>query len=292
MAPVTKVIVPFLGGGEGRLAEPPGHPEGMLAGPKPAVQGFFAEVGRAGLTHVFFVTGRSESRGEGFRDSSVEFLSLLGGSGGSGGLLPQLADHPLNFSCVRQPRLRGLADALRTARHLVGGEDFAVASGGTVIEGRGGEGFLADLVRCHRANAAAATLAVAETAAEEGPACAVVIPGGTNGSFSRVEDVVEGASPTAVPGRWAVTGRCVFSPEIFDVIDSMPPRSDGEVHLSDCVRELIQQEAPVYCVKLPPGAKERLSGPLAGFVRGLLEFAFGGSGCDAAPREPLAKPAP
>jgi UTP--glucose-1-phosphate uridylyltransferase len=263
----------------------------MLAGPKPAVQGFFAEVGRAGLTHVFFVTGRSESRAQGPGESPVEFLSLLGGSGASGGFLPQLADRPLNFSCVRQPTLRGLADALRTARYLVDGEDFAVASGGTVIEGRGGEGFLADLVRCHRANAAAATLAVAETAAEEGPAYAVVIPGGTNGSFSRVEDVVEGASPPGGPGRWAVTGRCVFSPEIFDIIDNMPPRADGEVHLSDCVRELIEQEAPVYCVKLPAGARERPSSPLAGFVRGLLDFAFGGGGGGAAPREPAAKSA-
>ena len=170
------------------------------------------------------------------------------------------------------------------------GEDFVVASAGTVIEGRGGEGVLEELVRCHRANAAAATLAVAETAADGSPAGAVVIPGARNGSFCRVTDVVEKTSPPAGAGCWELAGRCVFSSEIFDVIDSMPPGPDGQVHLSDCVRELIQQEAPVYCVKLPPGARERPSGPLAGFVRGLLDFAFGGS--ESASREPVAKSAP
>jgi UTP--glucose-1-phosphate uridylyltransferase len=157
-----------------------------------------------------------------------------------------------------------------------------VASGTTVIEGPGGEGFLAELVRCHRANAAAATLAVAEMVGEEVPALSIVIPGAANGSFCRVADIQEKASPEGAPRRWAATGRCVFSPEIFDVIDAMPPRSDGEVHLSDCLRELIDQDAPVYCVKLPPGARERPSGPLAGFVRALLEFAFAGGECPSA----------
>jgi UTP--glucose-1-phosphate uridylyltransferase len=290
VAPVTKVIVPFLGGGEGRFAEPPEHPEGMPpAGQKPAVQGFFAEVGRAGLRHVFFVTGRSEPQAVGFREGGVEFLSLLGGSGS--GLLPQSQERPLNFSCVRQSSLRGLADAVRTARYLVDGEDFVVASGGTVIEGPGGEGFLAELVRCHRANAAAVTLAVAESTAEEVPACGVVTPGATNGSFSRVTDIVERASPAGELNQLAVAGRCVFSPEIFDVIENVPPRPDGQVHLSDCLRELIDQDAPVYCVKLPPGTKERASGPLAGFVRRLLDFAFAGGGCSLGPREPAAKSA-
>jgi UTP--glucose-1-phosphate uridylyltransferase len=249
------------------------------------VQDFFAEMERAGLTHVVFVTGWNKPAGVGFRDRGAELVSLLAGPAGSGGALFGTGQSRINFSCLRQRELRGLADAVLAARYVVAGEDFAVVAGGTIIQDQGGEALLAKLIRCHRANAAAATLAVDDMAGQEAPACGVVTLGGGNGSFSRVSDILEKDSPAGAPGRLAVAGRYVFSPEIFDVIEHMPARPDGEVHLSDCFRELIDEEAPVYCVKLPPGAKPRRSPDLGNFLSALLDFAFAGPGSGSVPSE-------
>jgi UTP--glucose-1-phosphate uridylyltransferase len=286
MAPVTKVIVPCLAGSLGWLPASTGHPgESPRAGGRPAVQDFFAEMERAGLTHVVFVTGWNKPTGPGFRDRGAELVSLLAGPAGSGGVLFGAGQSRINFSCLRQRELRGLADAVLAARYVVAGEDFAVVSGGTIIEDDGGEGFLARLIRCHRANAAAATLAVDSPSEEDAPVHGFLTPGAGNGSFSQVADIVEDCSPGDASSALALAGRYVLSPEIFNVIESMPARPDGEVHLSDCFRELIDEEAPVYCVKLPPGAKPRRSPDLGNFLSALLDFAFAGPGSGSVPSE-------
>jgi UTP--glucose-1-phosphate uridylyltransferase len=278
MAPVTKVVVPYLAGAADWLTASGGQAGQMLpAGRRAAAQDFLAEIERAGLTHVILVSGWDRPAGPCFRDRGAELVSLLAGPGGSGGALFGAGPGRLNFSCLRQRKLRGLADALLAVRHLVADEDFVVLSAGTVIEDKGGEGFLARLIRCHRATAAAATFAVGDVARGDTPACGVVTPGATNGLFSRVSDIEE-ASPGGARGGLAVAGRYVFSREIFDVIEHMPARPDGEVHLSDCFRELIDEEAPVYCVKLPPGATPRPSSDLGNFLSALLDFAFPSGG--------------
>jgi len=276
MAEITKAVVPAAGAGTRLLPVTKSQPKEMLpVGRKPVVQYVIEEIGRAGLEHVIFVTGRRKVAIENHFDRDPELTRLLSGNG-KAHLLDTLRfeQNGLSFSYVRQGEPRGLADAILTARHLVGNEDFVVALGDAIIENRAGEELLAKLICCHQQNAAAATIAVEEVSDAEVSKYGIVTPGATNGSFFRIVDVVEKPSPREAPSRLAIAARYVFSPEIFEVIASVPPRANGEVYLTDCIRDLIGRDLPVYCVKLPPGTRRHDIGNFGSFFRAFVHFAL------------------
>ena len=51
-----------------------------------------------------------------------------------------------------------------------------------------------------------------------------------------VEDLVEKPRPSAAPSSLAVTGRYVFTPEIFDFLHMQKPGHGGEIQLTDAMR--------------------------------------------------------
>ncbi len=276
MGEVIKAVVPVAGAGTRLLPVTKSQPKEMLpVGRKPVVQYVVEEIERAGLKHVIFVTGRKKVAIEDHFDHDPELARLLKANGKMD-LLAGLSfeENGSSFSYVRQGQPRGLADAILTARHLVGNEDFVVALGDAIIENRGGEELLTKLIRYHQQNAAAATIAVEEVTDDEVSKYGIVTPGATNGSFFRVTGVVEKPSAEEAPSRLAIAARYVFSPEIFEVIAATPPRGNGEVYLTDCIRDLIDREQPVYCVKLPPGSKRHDIGNFESFFRAFIHFAL------------------
>ncbi len=277
MAQITKAVVPAAGVGTRLLPVTKSQPKEMLpVGRKPVVQYVIEEIGRAGLEHVIFVTGRRKVAIENHFDRDPELTRLLSANG-KADLLDTLRfeQNGLSFSYVRQGEPRGLADAILAAKHLVGNEDFVVALGDAIIENAPGDDeLLSKLIRCHQQNAAAATIAVEEVSDAEVSKYGIVTPGATNGSFFRITDVVEKPSLEEAPSRLAIAARYVFSPEIFEVIASVPPRANGEVYLTDCIRDLIVRELPVYCVKLPPGTRRHDIGNFESFFRAFLHFAL------------------
>ncbi len=277
MVQITKAVVPAAGAGPRLLPVTKSQPKEMLpVGRKPVVQYVIEEIGRAGLEHVIFVTGRRKVAIENHFDRDPELTRLLSATG-KADLLDTLRfeQNGLSFSYVRQGEPRGLADAILAAKHLVGNEDFVVALGDAIIENRAGDDeLLSKLICCHQQNAAAATIAVEEVSDEEVSKYGIVTPGATNGSFFRITDVVEKPSLEEAPSRLAIAARYVFSPEIFEVIASVPPRANGEVYLTDCIRDLIGRELPVYCVKLPPGTRRHDIGNFESFFRAFLHFAL------------------
>jgi len=284
---VTKAVVPAAGAGTRLLPVTKSQPKEMLpVGRKPVIQYVVEEIGRAGLKHVIFVTGRKKVAIEDHFDRDPELTRLLRENGKSD-LLEALRfeQNGLSVSYVRQSEPRGLADAILTARHLVGNEDFVVALGDAIIENRAGDELLTKLVRCHEQNAAAATIAVEEVTEDEVSKYGIVTPGATNGAFFRITDVVEKPSPQEAPSRLAIAARYVFSPEIFEVIATTPPRANGEVYLTDCIRELVDRELPVYCVKLPAGSKRHDIGNFESFFRAFIHFALADPDYGAALRE-------
>src|SRR5690606_15386986 len=59
----------------------------------------------------------------------------------------------------------------------------------------------------------------------------------------RVTDLVEKPPPEEVPSNWAVIGRYVLDPAVFDVLEKTPPGRGGEIQLTDALRELATRDA-------------------------------------------------
>ena len=56
-----------------------------------------------------------------------------------------------------------------------------------------------------------------------------------------MDDLVEKPDPKHAPSRYAVIGRYVLSPDIFDILRRIPPGKNGEIQLTDALRVLAKK---------------------------------------------------
>lgn len=54
----------------------------------------------------------------------------------------------------------------------------------------------------------------------------------------KVKDLVEKPEPGKAPSNIAILGRYIITPEIFDILETLPPGKNGEVQLTDALRML------------------------------------------------------
>ena len=69
--------------------------------------------------------------------------------------------------------------------------------------------------------------------------CATVEPTGV-GDVLRITDLVEKPDPASAPSNYAVIGRFVLDPAVFDVLRKMVPEQGGEVQLTEALRLLTE----------------------------------------------------
>ncbi len=88
----------------------------------------------------------------------------------------------------------------------------------------------------------------------------------------RVRDLVEKPRPEDAPeSRLAIMGRYILNPEIFDILETLPPGKSGEIQLTDGLRRLVMsQEILAYEFE---GTRFDVGDKL-GFVEATVEYAL------------------
>jgi UTP--glucose-1-phosphate uridylyltransferase len=163
----------------------------------------------------------------------------------------------------------GLGHAVLHAEGFAAGESFAVALPDTLVTG-GQPPIFARLVQIHQEAGAAATIAAEEVPPERVSRYGILAPAPNfdpiqnpnaqrapeiqypEGLF-RVTDVVEKPAAGTEPSRLAISARYVFSPAIFPALRRLRPGANGELQLTDAIRDLVRQGLPVLGVRLAPG---------------------------------------
>lgn len=153
---------------------------------------------------------------------------------------------------------------------------------------------LAQLIQVFEATGCAA-LAVREVPPEEVSRYGVVKVSGPEpaglaacGKVWRVTDLMEKPSPSAAPSRLAIMGRYVLTPEIFEILEHTAPGYNGEIQLTDALREYLKVGPIVACEldaeRFDVGDKlglikatiemalrrEELAAPLRNYLKGLV----------------------
>jgi len=273
---IRKAVVPVAGWGTRLLPATKSQPKEMLpVGRKPAVQYVVEELQEAGLHQILFVTGRKKSAIENHFDSDPELTKMLV-EGGGYALLDQLKyiEAGTHFFYIRQSVPKGLADAVRLSEDFVGGEDFVVALGDSIIKSSDGNCFLSDMIASHQAHKAACTMAVEEVSMEDVHRYGIVKPApGAVGQDFVVEDLVEKPSRETAPSTWAIAAHYVFSSDIFEAIRRTYPDSSGELQLTDSIRLLLQMGREVRAVRLGPGQRRYDIGNFESYFKAFIDFA-------------------
>ncbi|MEU3297075.1 UTP--glucose-1-phosphate uridylyltransferase GalU [Streptomyces longwoodensis] len=238
LATVRKAVVPAAGLGTRFLPATKATPKEILpVVDKPAIQYVVEEAAAAGLDDILMVTGRHKRAIEDHFDHAFELEQALAAKGDTVRLdavrdPARLAD----IHHIRQGDPLGLGHAVLCARHHVGEQPFAVLLGDDLIDPR--ETLLSRMLEV-RGRYGGSVVALMEVPPEQVHlyGCAAVEPSGEDG-IVRVTGLVEKPARAQAPSRYAVIGRYVLDPAVFDVLERTPPGRGGEIQLTDALGEL------------------------------------------------------
>ncbi|WMX47104.1 UTP--glucose-1-phosphate uridylyltransferase GalU [Streptomyces roseicoloratus] len=249
---VRKAVIPAAGLGTRFLPATKATPKEMLpVVDKPAIQYVVEEAVSAGLSDVLMITGRNKRPLEDHFDRNYELEEALVRKGDEERLARvQESSELATMHYVRQGDPRGLGHAVLCAQPHVGDEPFAVLLGDDLIDPR--DPLLARMleVLAEQGGSVVALMEV-DPAQIHLYGCAAVEPA-ADADVVRITGLVEKPDPSEAPSNYAIIGRYVLDPAVFDVLSGTEPGRGGEIQLTDALQKM--------------AADESLGGPVHGVV--------------------------
>lgn len=275
---IDLAVVPVAGQGTRLLPSTKSQPKEMLpVGRKPVVQYVVEELAGAGMQRMLFVTGPGKASIENHFDINPELIAYLRETGREE-LLEELEFERTvpEYYYTRQRRQLGLGHAVLCAESLVGAQPFVVALGDTILGLERRSDVVRRMVEQFKRLDADAVIALAPVAADEVDQYGIVKPTQADPGTAPVvlEDVLEKPRVSEAPSRLSVAARYVFSPKVFDSLRRLEPGPDGEIELTDAIRDLIRNDAKVYGMRLAPDERRFDVGNFDSYFRAFLEFAM------------------
>ena len=267
---IRKVVIPAAGLGTRLYPITKSQPKEMLPlGRKPAIQLVLEEVISCGLRQVLIITGQHKRTLE-------DHFDINAGNGATPFLPPELSSGLACVFYVRQSQPRGLGDAVAKAEPFICEEPFAVALGDAIIHSPLREPLLARMICLFEQEAPAAVVAVRQVPTEQIGSYGMVKPadGSATAEAFLLSDIVEKPRPAEAPSNWAITGRYLFTPLIFEYLRLTPEGKGGEVQLTDAIRALIAAGHPVWAVKLAEGETRYDVGNFFQYSQAFIEIAL------------------
>ena len=243
MIKVRKAVFPVAGLGTRFLPATKAIPKELLPIiDKPLVQFAVEEAIESGIEQLIFVTGRTKRAIEDHFDSIPELESALEAKGKDDlrESISNIVPRGVNCIFLRQPKPKGLGDAVLCARPVVENEPFAVLLADDLMHDDPLP--TAALINAYK-EFGDSVLAYTIVGREEVSNYGILDPlvDRLDGSLVDVRGVVEKPAPEDAPSNLASLGRYVFCPEIFDELCMQEPGVNGEIQLADSINALARK---------------------------------------------------
>ena len=235
---ITKAVIPAAGLGTRFLPATKAMPKEMLpVVDKPAIQYVVEEAVAAGLTDVLMITGRNKNALENHFDRMTELEATLEQKGDLARLEKvEYSNDLADMHYVRQGDPRGLGHAVLRARMHVGREPFAVLLGDDLIDER--DVLLSRMIEEQNTrNATIIALMEVDPAMTHMYGIATVEKTGTP-DVVKITGLVEKPVAGTSPSNYAIIGRYVLQPDVFDVLEHTAPGKGGEIQLTDALQSM------------------------------------------------------
>jgi len=243
MRPIKTAVFPVAGLGTRFLPATKAMPKEMLTVvDRPVIQLAVDEAREAGIEHLIFVTGRNKGVIEDHFDKQYELESTLRKRGKSAelDLLEQDLPGAGQTSFTRQQEPLGLGHAVWCARHLVGGEPFALLLPDMVMHAR--PGCLKQMMEVYEARGGGNVIAVEEVPWDQVHRYGVVGARDWTGNAFTIDKMVEKPKREAAPSNLIISGRYILQPEIFAEIEKQEPGTGGEIQITDAMIRLMARQ--------------------------------------------------
>ena len=267
---IKKAVIPAAGLGTRMLPATKTIPKEMLPlVDKPVIQYIVEEAVAAGIEDILIITNRAKSAMDDYFDYHPELEQSLIRSGKyeEAELVRQSADLA-NIFYVRQKETRGLGHAVWRAKHFVGNDPFAVLLGDDVM--RAPTPVLAQLVKAAE-RYECSTLGVQEISDENISKYSSIKVTNLEERIYDVHDTNEKPSPQEKLSNFAILGRYILTPAIFNILENQSPGYGGEVQLTDGLNSLCKQER---MIAVDFEGKRYDTGNLAGFLEATIDHSL------------------
>jgi UTP--glucose-1-phosphate uridylyltransferase len=267
---LKKAVIPVAGLGTRFLPATKTVPKELLPIVDiPSIQYVVQEAVDAGIEEIIFVTGRGKDGIEDHFDDAPELEQVLSDRGQTEmvKMLRGIAEMTEVVS-VRQKKPLGLGHAVLCARDLVGNEPFAVMLADDLID--------SNIPCIHQLleifnQTEESVVALMEVPQSEVQQYGVIKGTVIKERLYQVEATVEKPAAEEAPSRMAIIGRYVLRPEIFTILQNLPPGRGGEIQLTDGLAQLVRERQVFGCEFL--GDRYDI-GDKFGFVRATVAYAL------------------
>jgi UTP--glucose-1-phosphate uridylyltransferase len=238
---ITKAVIPAAGLGTRVLPATKAMPKEMFPlVDKPAIQYIVEEAANSGITDILIITNRGKGIIEDHFDRApdLEKKLELNGKFESSETVKQISQIA-NIFFLRQKEIKGLGHAVLQSRTFIGNEPFAVLYGDDVI--------ISKKAVCGQLIGIFEEFGLGVIGAQK-------IDGKFISNYSSLKvkkirekvflcsDMIEKPKINEIMSPYAILGRCVLIPEIFDILEKTPPGSGGEIQLTDAMKVLAQEQ--------------------------------------------------
>ncbi|MDR2373147.1 MAG: UTP--glucose-1-phosphate uridylyltransferase [Bifidobacteriaceae bacterium] len=245
---VTKAVIPAAGLGTRFLPATKAVPKELLpVVDTPAIEYVVREASAAGLKNVLLITGKTKGAILDHFDRAWDLEAVLAEKNDLARLDAIRASAELAvIHAVRQPAPRGLGHAVLCAKEHVGADPFAVLLGDDLIDAR--DPLLTSMIAVREA-LGGSVVALMRVPLDQislyGSAAVEPLPGGVvpslpPGSVFRLSGLVEKPPREQAPSDFAIIGRYVLHPAVFEVLEETAPGRGGEIQLTDALARLAE----------------------------------------------------
>jgi len=239
---VRKAVFPVAGMGTRFLPATKASPKEMMpVVDKPLIQYAVEEAVEAGITELIFVTGRTKRSIADHFDKAYELEHQLEQRGKKELLAIAQNVVPKGVSCtyIRQTEALGLGHAVSTAAHLVGDEPFAVILADDLIHhGKGAVKQMVEIYDFYKSS----VIAVQKVTGPEISSYGVISGTKQTDRVFLLDKIVEKPAHEDAPSDMGVTGRYIFTPQLFSHLAALKPGAGGEYQLTDAIQTLLAEE--------------------------------------------------
>jgi UTP--glucose-1-phosphate uridylyltransferase len=231
---IKKAIIPAAGYGTRSLPVTKVVPKEMFPiVNKTAIHYIVEEAVSAGIEEILIIVSRNKEAIINYFDRSIE-LEIFLKENNKDKYLNKLELPNVHLQYVRQPYARGLGDALRLGKNFVGNEPFAVLLPDEILLSSKKSALeqLIDVYKERQGN----ILALKEMAVSELHRYGVISGKQEVEGLHTIDGIIEKPCGNP-PSNFAVIGRYVLQPTIFDSLQTLTPGAGGEIQLTDAIKE-------------------------------------------------------
>ncbi len=241
MKKIRKAVIPAAGLGTRVLPATKAMPKEMLPiVDKPAIQYIVEEAVAAGCEEILIITGRGKSIMEDHFDRAPELEAALTKNPAKAPLLEEcraiaeLAD----VYFIRQKETKGLGHAILKAKSFTKDEPFVVLYGDDVIMGE--DPVAAQLARAYE-QTGKPCVGIKEVSREAIQKYSSMKLEGIGGNLYNITDMIEKPAPGQEFSLFSILGRCLLTPEIYEILEHTAPGAGGEIQLTDAMAEIARR---------------------------------------------------